>query len=330
MRLKTYTAATLFEAMGLVRDRLGDEAVILATQEVEGGFKVTAALDDDPGFEQEGGSGLIGAEWMSELAERLEAHRVPLGLGDRLLSAAGLVPAAGPAAMLANALETVFDFAPLPFRKPGRAGGVPLLMLGPPGAGKTATAAKLCAHARLAGRPAHLVSMDTVSAGAREQASAFAEAIGVPLSSAETPEQLRAVVAKIPAERLIVVDTIGANPFREDEVEALAQALRTADALGVLVQPAGGDALEAAESAMVFAAAGARLFVPTRLDAARRFGGVLAAAQAANLSLMAGGVSPSLGSGLRPLTPRGLARLLAPDWAADQAEDSLPLTGTHP
>jgi flagellar biosynthesis protein FlhF len=330
MRLKTFTAITLAEAMAQVRDRLGEDAVILATQEVDGGFKVTAALDEDLGFDAGGGSGLIGAEWIPDLAQRLEAHRVPVGLTDRLLTAAGLVPADGPAGMLANALETVFDFAPLPFRKAGRKGGVPLLIMGPPGAGKTATAAKLCAHARLSGRAAHLITMDTVSAGAREQASAFAEAIGVPLSSAETPDQLKAIVRKIAPERLIVIDTVGANPFQDDEVNALAKAVRKVDALGVLVQPAGGDALEAAESAMVFAGAGARLFVPTRLDAARRFGGVLAAAQAAQLSLMAGGVSPSLGSGLSPLTPRGLARLLAPDWAQSApADDGYAATGTH-
>jgi flagellar biosynthesis protein FlhF len=338
MRLKTFTAITLAEAMGQVRDRLGDEAVILATQEVDGGFKVTAALDDDLFPSAEGECGLIGAEWISALAELLEAHRVPVGLSDRLLGAAGLAAAEQPGAMLANALETVFDFAPLPFRKTasktaGKTAGAPLLLMGPPGAGKSATAAKLCAHARLAGRAAQLVSMDAVSAGAREQASSFAEAIGVPLSMAETPERLQAIVRKCPADRLIVIDTMGVNPYDRAELADLTAAVRVVDAVGVLVQPAGGDALEAAEAAMAFAEAGARLFVPTRLDAARRFGSLLAAAQAANLSLMAGGVSPSLGSGLSPLTPRGLSRLLAPqwadDWAADRTFAPLSATGTH-
>ncbi len=334
MRLKTFTAKTLPEAMALVRERLGEESVILSTQEIDGSVKVTAA-QDDPGAPETPQQDLrVAAEWLSDLSELLEAHRVPNGLADRLLNAGAQAGAAGPGEMLTAALAEVLDFAPLPFRKTGNTGAAPLLLMGPPGAGKTATAAKLCAHARLAGRATHLVSMDTVSAGAREQVSAFAKAIGSPLSIAETPAQLAGVLEKVPPGRLIVIDTMGVNPFLAEELAPLSGALQAADALGLLVQPAGGDALEAAESALAFSEIGARLFVPTRLDAARRFGGVLAAAQAAQLSLMAGGVSPSLGSGLSPLTPRGLAKLLAPAWAGAAARDSfadddlLPATGT--
>ena len=330
MRLKTFTSKTLPETMALVRERLGEDAVILSTQELDGAVKVTAALDDDLAPELEENGRLAAAEWLSGLSELLEAHRTPNGLVDRLLNAAVQSAAQDPEEMLVDALSSVFDFAPLRFRRAGQAKPAPLLIMGQPGAGKTATAAKLCAKARLAGQQAHLVSMDTVSAGAREQVTAFAEALSVPLSFADSAAELSKVVAKIPSDRLIVIDTMGANPFVAEELAALAGALHAGDALGLLVQPAGGDALEAAESALAFAEIGARLFIPSRLDAARRFGGLLAAAQAAELSIMAGGVSPSLGSGLSPLTPRGLAKLLAPHWSRQSAveDDDLPATGT--
>ena len=160
--------------------------------------------------------------------------------------------------------------------------------------------------------------------------TAFAGALGVPLSFAETAAHLSDEVAKIPGDRLIVIDTMGVNPFVPEELAAVGEVVEAADALGLLVQPAGGDALEAAESALAFAEVGARLFVPTRLDAARRFGGILAAAQVAQLSIMAGGVSPNLGSGLSPLSPRGLAKLLAPQWSrlVVTDDDFMPATGT--
>ena len=330
MRLKTFTSKTLPETMALVRERLGEDAVILSTQEIDGAVKVTAALDDDLSPELEPAAQRTAAEWVSELAELLEAHRVPNGLADRILNASVHAGASDQEEMLVTALVSVFDFAPLRFRKAGQAKPAPLLMMGPPGAGKTATAAKLCAQARLAGQAAHLISMDTVSAGAREQVTAFAGALGVPLSFAETAAHLSGVVAKIPGDRLIVIDTMGVNPFVPEELSALGDVVQAADALGLLVQPAGGDALEAAESALAFAEVGGRLFVPTRLDAARRFGGILAAAQVAQLSIMAGGVSPNLGSGLSPLSPRGLAKLLAPQWSRQAVtdDDFMPATGT--
>ena len=45
MRLRTFTAKTMPEAMARVRDELGADAIILSTGCVAGGISVTAALD---------------------------------------------------------------------------------------------------------------------------------------------------------------------------------------------------------------------------------------------------------------------------------------------
>lgn len=48
MHLRTFTADTSTEAMALVREALGDEAIILATQDdPSGGVRVTAALETE-------------------------------------------------------------------------------------------------------------------------------------------------------------------------------------------------------------------------------------------------------------------------------------------
>ncbi len=54
------------------------------------------------------------------------------------------------------------------------------------------------------------------------------------------------------------------------------------------------------------------LLVATRLDLARRLGGVLAAAARTGLALTEAGIGPGAADGLLPLTPEWLAaRLLA-------------------
>ena len=63
--------------------------------------------------------------------------------------------------------------------------------------------------------------------------------------------------------------------------------------------------------ARAFAEIGATRLLVTRLDTARRLGGMLAAASAANLRLCDVGIGPHLADGLSPLNPLALARLLA-------------------
>ena len=76
-----------------------------------------------------------------------------------------------------------------------------------------------------------------------------------------------------------------------------------------LVLPAGLDPGEAADLACAYATAGARLLVVTRLDLARRLGGVLAAA-AAGLVLTEAGIGPGAVDGMLPITPEWLAARL--------------------
>ncbi|MDI3309524.1 MAG: hypothetical protein QJR07_20825 [Acetobacteraceae bacterium] len=107
----------------------------------------------------------------------------------------------------------------------------------------------------------------------------------------------------------MLIDTAGCDPFDPAQAEALLLLARAAGATIVAVLPAGLDAGEAADLARAFAALGARHLLPTRLDAARRLGGVLAAA-AAGLALTEAGTGPSVADGLTPLTPDWLARRL--------------------
>src|SRR3954466_5862514 len=162
MRLRTFTAKTMPEAMALVRNQLGIDAVILSTGKVNGGISVTAALDH---VETANTNGAASAELalaelpndpIEDVHETLNAHGTPAPLVDRILTAALERKPADPFAALAAGLDAVFSFARLSERPANR----PLMLVGPPGAGKTVSIAKLATRAVLGGGKPTVVSTD--------------------------------------------------------------------------------------------------------------------------------------------------------------------------
>lgn len=310
MKLRSFTGKTLPDAMARVRETLGPDAVILSTQPAEtgGGVRVTAALEDSPleDFDLADIGGGLGS--IDDITEALAYHRFPPGLLDRLLAAAAELSSSDPALSLAGALDSEFAFTPLPAATPPR----PLMVIGPHGAGKTATTAKLCARARLMGTTPRLITMDTKKSGGLAQAAAFALALGLDLEQAPDSETLATRLSAGSNDRLVIIDTAGANPFDDADMKRLSTAATASGAGLLLVLPAGGDAMESAEMAIAFANIGADRIVGTRLDIARRLGGILSATQAGNLALMAVSTSPNIGDALLPINPVSLARLLLP------------------
>lgn len=321
MRLKSFTARSLPDAMKQVRDALGPNAIILSTlPDQDGhGVRVTAALEDTPIDELEHSPEESGGSAFERVNEALTYHRLPPHLFDRLSNAAITVASNDPITVMAGALDTEFSFSPLPAPETPR----PVLLIGPPGAGKSATAAKLCARARLVGRPAALVTLDTDKSGGIAQARAFAKALTARLVPAADTGELAEALAILPSGHFTVIDTVGANPFAAADIEHVCKIAAVSRADPVLVLPAGGDVADAAEAAHAFAATGARAIIVTKLDAARRLGGLLAAARAGRMALMAGSASPHIVDPVRPTDPVALARLLMPDAeSSDTAEQT--------
>ena len=313
MRVKIFSAPTMAEAMQDVRERLGEDAVIVSTHRGGRGrgVQITAAIEEPP---VEAKAPELAAAAISDedaVYQALLYHRTPGPLAEVLAVAAakstGLHPDAR-ADALARALDARFTFSPVPESCPR-----PIMVVGPPGAGKTVTIAKLAARAVIAGRAVHLVTTDTVRAGGVEQLAAFTRILEQPLAAADTPDQLGDALAGRDPDALCLIDSPGTNPFAEPEVADLGGFLDAVEPEIVLVMAAGGDALEAAEAAEVFAGLGARRSLFTRVDVARRLGSMLAAADAAGLSLCNVSVTPLVAEGLSTINPVSLARLLMRD-----------------
>jgi flagellar biosynthesis protein FlhF len=322
MRLKTFTAASMPEAMRLVREALGPDAIIVSSQPGDRGkgVRVTAAIET-PAEPAAPSRPAAGADTIARLTESLAGHGVPAALAERLLAGAAKAQArtTDPVVSLAAALDTVFAFAPMAPPEPVRRGGRPLMLVGPPGVGKTVTVAKLAARAVLARKPVMLVTMDIERAGAVDQLAAFARILKVDLAQAADAAALARTVRDA-GDRAVMIDTAGTNPFDAADTAALAAAAESVHAEPVLLVAAGGDAAESAEIAEAFGTIGAGRLIATRVDLARRLGGLLSAAQAGRLAFAEAGATPQIANGLRPINPVALARLLLP-WAARGSSD---------
>ncbi|MBI2236535.1 MAG: GTP-binding protein [Magnetospirillum sp.] len=313
MRLKSFTGATMAEAMEMVRLELGDDAIIVSTQRAAGtkGVRITAALEPaDADFAVaemlgEGGNASVA----EAIKEALGTHGLPQRLTERLVNAARTSEIGDASLACAAALEAGFAFAHLPEHSAVR----PLMLVGPPGSGKSVAAAKLAARSVLKQRHVGVITCDNIRAGAVEQLSAFTRILEIELVRARGPDSLRkAVEGATGLFDLTIIDSPGLNPFKASDMEYLQAMIDAADVEPILVMAAGGDAAEAAEMGEAFAAVGAtRLFV-TRLDTTRRLGGMLAAADAGQLALCDVSASPHVASGISPISAVSLARLIIP------------------
>jgi flagellar biosynthesis protein FlhF len=325
MRLKSFHGPTLTEAMRNVRDALGDGAIIVATRDDEqGGVRVTAAIDETPkpvaAPVENGVLDQTGSEVIETIAKTLLAHQTAAPLAERLLAAATQFASEDPVIALAAAFDTHLRFAPLADDKAGK----PLIFVGPPGAGKTLTIAKLATKAVLAKKQVNVITTDVERAGGIEQLAAFTRLLQVNLTEIEDSHALREAVLLAPPGSLVFIDTPGCNPFAEPDLKATASLIAASGGEAILVLPANIDSDEAIESAKRFQSIGAARILSTRLDMTRRLGNLIRTAFETHLPLANYGMTPKVTIPPQPFNPVSLARLLLPK---DEALD-VKATGT--
>lgn len=321
----------------MVRDTLGDDAVIVATREEQGGkaVRITAAVEQHDDWREDyrddginAGASPEEGDWadgrleeqedeeaiLEKLMDVMIRHNVPEDVTDQVISCATVVGATDPGTALEMAFEHLFSFKPL-----SKSNASACMLVGSPGAGKTLATAKLAARSVMNGQSVSVVTTDTVRAGGVEQLAAFTNLLRVDLQQAEEPGELAACIDKALASGVdqVFIDTGGMNPFDPQEMKTLAKFAAVGSIQPVLVLPAGVDATECSEIARVYGTLGVRSLMPTRIDISRRLGGLLAAAHYGSLFFAEGSQTPKVADGLFDLTPRVLAKLFMPEAFKD-------------
>lgn len=339
MRLKSFTAKTMKDAMQMIRETLGENAIIVATQEENGGksVRVTAAIDQDTemtmprNMARDDDHTPSTSDWqygddddeatvVEDITEVMLRHAVPDEVLDQVVSMVNIMGLTESRNALFSALQNLFVFKPLPQKSYGK----PLILVGPPGAGKTLAAAKIAARGALAGLKIGVVTTDTVRAGGVEQLAAFTRLMKIDLKKATSPKELKDVLQSFSTVDQIVIDTAGVNPFDPESIKVLARLIHAAESDPTLVIPAGMDADESGEIGRVFATIGARSMIPTRVDVARRLGSLLSTAHHGGLSFAEVSNTAKVADGLTPMSAKRLTQMLMPS-----AQDAMALANAR-
>jgi flagellar biosynthesis protein FlhF len=337
MRIRTITGDTLSAAMAKIREELGPDAIILNVEDAKSrkGVVVRAAAESanlapemqtrapsttdvqiETRLEDELRAKLRMFQPARDTGERIDPeervgpalgfHRIAGELHARLIRIAGEAQTNAPDVALAHALERTIGCGPLPL-KPAR----PLIAVGAPGHGKTTALARLAAQAAAAGHPVSLLTLDTGKAGAVTQIETYGGLLKAQVVPCEDERALTAGLERCAPGAAIFVDTPGLNPWNAADLAQARTWIQSAGGEPIWIVSAETGAEDMTDAAQVYRSLGVRRMIATKLDAARRLGGIAAAAAQGPMALAGLISSPYLADGVEaPSHLRFAQRLL--------------------
>ncbi|KCZ89138.1 flagellar biosynthesis protein FlhF [Hyphomonas jannaschiana] len=328
MRMKMFAAETFEAAKAMIFAEMGADAVILSEREIDGGVEVRAAVDkmggvgmvpNEPLFMRDarGGGHGRGTEnpLFSRVRDALLWHGAPQRFADRVAAegAGRIQHVSDPEEAIAEGLARIVTCDPLPARLDRD-----VVLVGPPGHGRTATAAKLTRRAAMARAEVAPVAADLDGTAGGDQLAAYLELEKGQIRTCHSPDDLFATLRALKSEnRRCVIDLPAINPFDDDDMASLQDLISVIRAEPVLVMSAEGHPDDQSEAARGFARAGVKRAILTKLDVVRRRGGAISALSSAGIAFSHLAVTPFIGGGLVPAAPMRLAALLMEDAPGD-------------
>lgn len=322
MRMKMFAAKTLQDARAMIFAEMGDDAVILSEREVDGGVEVRAATDKMGGgmvpseplfmkrFADSAAPRVADSALKSRVRDALAWHGAPSGFARRVSEEGTLDPAlADPALALEEGLKAQIVCAPLPVKLERD-----IVLVGAPGHGRTAVAAKLTRRAAVSKFEILPVAADLDGAAGGAQLAAYLEREQGQIRVSPTAEDLFALLRKTRVDgQRCVIDLPAIVPFDGNDIAQLSDLLAAIDAEPVLVMSAEGHPDDLSEAARTFAKVGVKRAILTKLDVVRRRGGAVSALASAKIAFSHLAATPFIGSGLVPASHQRLAGLLLED-----------------
>jgi flagellar biosynthesis protein FlhF len=322
MRMKMFAAKTYEDAKAMIFAEMGEGAVILSEREVDGGVEVRAATDKMGGgmvpaeplfpkrFENPDRPRMVDNSLRARVRDALTWHGAPSGFARRVSEEGSLdTSLSDPVAALEEGLAGLIACNPIAVR-PDR----DIVLVGMPGAGRTAVAAKMTRRAAVANTELFPVSADLDGAAGGEQLAAYLELEANQIRNVANVESLFSLLKE--TRRLgqrCVIDLPAIVPFDSEDMAQLGDLLAAIDAEPVLVMSAEGHPDDLSEAARAFARMGVKRAILTKLDVVRRRGGAVAALSTARIAFSHLAATPFIGGGLVPAAPSRLAALLLED-----------------
>jgi len=243
--LRKFQASTMKEAIARVKSELGPDAMIVATREIRKGvfgsaIEVTAAIEIDelpgepalaPFTAPEAQQRILESDIERIVApirwELRQARSAPSGeLTHQLTLIKSALAVLTSRSTDAAPLEKVAQRSLIAAPSVGRV----IALVGPTGAGKTTTIAKLAAEAALGKRQQiGLISVDTYRVGGEEQIKIFADLIGVRLVMVRRLEGLSSAIDDLSGCSRVFIDTAGRSPRDGAAIDELSATLGALD-----------------------------------------------------------------------------------------------------
>ena len=292
MRIQKFEGATMRDAIAKVKAELGDQAVIISTRQVRRGLlgtatEISVAIDDDDAPRSHTGPSSGGPVAPRATTPDADVEKLINPLRGELRSLRAMVRTSGDSrattemrselAALRKLVEELSKREPAR-RKTAAVESDPttplvrastaraLMLVGPTGAGKTTTIAKLAARAALIeGKRVKLVTLDNYRVGGVDQIRTFAELIGIPLEVADSPRDLVEILDD--NYDLVLIDTAGRSPRDTASIAELAAELPELPQIEVhLVVPAASSSAAIDELARRYQPLGLARLLVTKVD----------------------------------------------------------------
>jgi flagellar biosynthesis protein FlhF len=270
MNLKRYLAPNARDALARIRQELGPDAVVVTSRQVPGGVEFMAGRYQDlsatvpeasapaqsaaglmaelKGIKHLIKSQLASLSWSLDKRRhprRVEMVQVLLNAGFSPMltrSLAARLPKGLDSQGMNRWLRAVLIRNLAAWKGPDnlwQQGGI-WALVGPTGAGKTTTLAKLAARAvdALGAHHVALMTLDAYRIGAYEQTQTYASLLGVDLVRVNAAEEFLPALNGIAQKKLVLLDTPGLSP-RDERIGGFQKQLAAAAARQLLVLPAG-------------------------------------------------------------------------------------------
>lgn len=267
MRIKSFVADDVRQALALVREEMGDDAVVLDTRSVRAAkflgmghreqVEVMAGIDEEPiailpevkpaprpiaadpsPAAPEGAADQLRDLWQEirRIKRQLNSEPEDFNPWIELLKERGISPEVlhlpQEALAAVRNREELVEMLSLVMEKhtaePAGSGSV-IALVGPTGVGKTTTLAKLAAkYALQEGKRVAIITCDTYRIGGIEQIRVYARILNVPLEVVSSPADMEQAVAKHSDADVILIDTIGRSQRNSLQLAELRQLLEPA------------------------------------------------------------------------------------------------------